>query len=191
MSINPNPQGKGLTPVLDSLTDSRAMVPVPAKDIQQISNELFTSLFVLHSSFGFRPVIGKHYYLYKQASLFRLSLISPDEWGGDSFGQYVGQCMLQKDVTWTLNIDEAAARDPILMGLIRQQKKVMEQLLESRQLIDEALPFYVASLPFYQRALASGLAASLRTSMIKSGIQGLSYRQAAKLLETNKQASTD
>ena len=58
-SKNPNPQGKGLVPVLDSITASRTTVSVPPKHIEQISSELFTSLFVLHSQFQFKPVVGK------------------------------------------------------------------------------------------------------------------------------------
>ena len=182
MSKNPNPQGKGLTPVLDSLRDSRALVSVSAKDVRQIGHELFTSLFVLHSRFHFKPVVGKCYYLYRQKSVFRLSLVSPQEWGNNVFGQFVGECVLQKDITWTLNIDVVASQDPILMNLIAQRQKEFEQILKARQTLDEVLPFYLDSLPFYQRVFASGLAASLRTSMIKSGIQSLSYKQAASLL---------
>lgn len=181
MNKNPNPQGKGLTPVLDSLQESRAMVPVLAKDIGQISHELFTSLFVLHSQFQFKPVIGKCYYLYHKQSIFKLSLVSPKEWGNDAFGQFVGECMLQKDITWTLNIDASAARDPVLMSLIAHRRAEFEQVLKSNKTIDEILPFYLDTLPFYQRVFASGMAASLRTSLVKSGIQGLSFRQAERL----------
>ena len=55
----PNPQGKGLVPILDSLVQSRASISVPPKHIEQITSELFTSLFVLHSQFQFKPVIGR------------------------------------------------------------------------------------------------------------------------------------
>lgn len=184
MNKNPNPQGKGLTPVLDSLQASRALVAVPAKDVRQISNELFTSLFVLHSRFQFKPVVGKGYWLYRQGSVFKLSLIAPQEWGGEGFGQYVGECVLQKDMTWTLNLDQAASGDAFLMGLIGRRRAEFEQALQEKQTLDEVLPFYLCSLPFYQRVFASGLAASLRSSMRKSHIQGLSYSQAVKKLNS-------
>jgi hypothetical protein len=111
MNRQPNPQGKGLTPVLDSLTRSRAQRALPAKRVDQISSELFTSLFVLHSDFSFKPVPGRRYCLYRKADRFRLSLIAPQEWGDARFGQYIGECVLQPDLTWTLRFDERAARD--------------------------------------------------------------------------------
>ena len=182
MQKNPNPQGKGLAPVLEGLQSSRAMVSVPAKDVEQISHELFTSLFVLHSQFQFRPVVGKCYYLYRKQSVFRLSLISPREWRTETFGQFVGECRLQKDITWTLNLDASAVRDSVLMSLIAHRRAEFEKVLKSSKTIDEILPFYLGTLPFYQRVFASGLAASLHLSLVKSGHQGLTYRQAKQLL---------
>ena len=181
MNKDANPQGKGLVPVLASLADSRAIVSVVAKHINQISSELFTSLFVLHSHFQFKPVIGKSYWLYQRKHQFQLSLISPDEWGGN-FGLFVGECVLQKDVTWTLTLDTVAANTKSLMNLIEQKRHEYEQALTSVDSVDKLLPFYLEGLPFYQRVFASALANSLKGSMIKSGIQGLSYAQAQKSL---------
>jgi hypothetical protein len=182
MSINPNPQGKGLTPVLDSLRESRISIPAPSKHMEQISSELFTSLFVLHSKFQFKPVVNKKYWLYRRDNQFQLSLISPQEWGGSGFGQYIGECMMQEDVTWTLALDERAAQDRELMGLIEKRRREFEQALGAADDVTKALPFYVESLPFYQRVFASALANSLKESMLKSGIHGLSYDQARKQL---------
>jgi len=184
MNKDANPQGKGLVPVLASLADSRSIVPVVPKHINQISSELFTSLFVLHSHFQFRPVIGKSYWLYQRQQEFQLSLISPAEWGSD-FGFFVGECVLQKDVTWTLTLDTTAANNKSLMSLIEQRRKEYEQALTLAGSVDEVLPFYLEGLPFYQRVFASALANSLKGSMIKSGIQGLSYTQAQKALSAN------
>lgn len=181
MNKHANPQGKGLVPVLASLADSRAVVSVAPKHINQISSELFTSLFVLHSHFQFKPVIGKYYWLYQRQDKFQLSLISPDEWGSN-FGLFVGECVLQTDVTWTLTLDIAAANNKNLMRLIEQRRKEYEQALTLADSVEEVLPFYLEGLPFYQRVFASALANSLKGSMIKSGIQGLSYFQAQKAL---------
>jgi len=179
----PNPQGKGLVPVLDSLTDSRARIAVPAKHIDQISSELFTSLFVLHSKFHFKPVIGKSYYLYRRADdSFHLSMIKPQEWGGTSFGHFVGECVLQQDISWTLHLDTTAAEDEGLRRLIEDRRRQFDTALHAAETIDELLPVYLGSLPFYQRVFASALANSLQASMHKSGIQGLSYAQAKGLL---------
>jgi len=181
MNKHANPQGKGLVPVLASLADSRAVVSVVPKDINQISSELFTSLFVLHSRFQFKPVFGKSYWLYQRQDEFQLSLISPDEWGSE-FGLFMGECVLQKDATWTLMLDTAAANNKSLMNLIEQRRKEYEQALALVDSVEEVLPFYLKDLPFYQRVFASALASSLKGSMIKSGIQGLSYTQAQKAL---------
>jgi hypothetical protein len=182
MNRNPNPQGKGLAPVLDSLTASRTQLSVPPKRVDQISSELFTSLFVLHSEFHFKPVPGKRYCLYRKADGFRLSLITPAEWGDGRFGQYIGECVLQPDLTWTLRFDERAAQDQRLLALIESQRRAFEQRLAAAESLDSALPVFDASLPFFRRVFASALAHSLGLSMRKSGILGLSYRQAQGLL---------
>ncbi|KPJ95280.1 MAG: hypothetical protein AMJ53_03100 [Gammaproteobacteria bacterium SG8_11] len=179
---NPNPQGKGLVPVLDSLAASRPAINVPPKFIEQISSELFTSLFVLESQFHFKPVVGKPYWLYRQGQVFKLSLISPTEWRG-GFGQFVGECQLQSDITWTLILDEQAASDSELMQLIANKRRELDTQLRAADTLEEVLPVFRASLPFYQRVFASALAHSLGVSMQKSGIKQLSYRQAQKLLD--------
>jgi len=187
MNKQANPQGKGLVPILESLASSRALVSVVPKHIKQISSELFTSLFVLHSHFHFKPVVGKSYWLYRRAEEFQLSLISPQEWGGDGFGSFVGECVLQHDVTWTLRLDTAAANEKDLMSLIENKRREFEVALCSAESVDEVLPFYLEDLPFYQRIFAAALANSLKGSMIKSGIQGLSYVQAQKCLLTDNE----
>jgi hypothetical protein len=180
----PNPQGKGLVPVLDSLAASRPTAAVPPKHIEQISSELFTSLFVLHSQFQFKPVIGKPYWLYRKDRAFKLSLISPEEWRG-GFGQYIGECQLQSDITWTLKLDEQAARDARLMQLIAARRAEFEANLQAADNLEHILPVFDTTLPFYQRVFASALAHSLGMSMQKSGIAGLPYHKAIKLLGQN------
>ncbi|MCG6968756.1 MAG: DUF2452 domain-containing protein [Gammaproteobacteria bacterium] len=180
-SKNPNPQGKGLVPVLDSITASRVSVSVPPKHIEQISSELFTSLFVLHSQFQFKPVVGKSYWLYRKNQCFKLSLISPEQWRG-GFGQYVGECHLQSDITWTLKLDRQAAKDRQLMQLIASRRAEFEAKLQAAETLEQILPVFESALPFYQRLFASALANSLGTSMRKSGIASLPYNKAIKLL---------
>lgn len=178
----PNPQGKGLVPVLNSLAASMPTVHVPPKFMAQISSELFTSLFVLNSRFQFKPVVGKSYWLFRRGHTFRLSLISPAEWGSTAFGQFVGECRLQTDITWTLALDPKAALDSELMNVIAQKRTQFEAKLQSSESLKEVLPVFEPSLPFYQRALAAGLARSLHISMEKSGIHNLPYEKAKLLL---------
>lgn len=182
---NPNPQGKGLVPVLDSIAASRPMTNVPPKYIEQISSELFTSLFVLHSRFQFKPVVGKAYWLYRTGKIFKLSLISPAEFRG-AFGQYVGECQLQRDITWTLKLDEESANDTDLMQFILEKRAEFEAKLQAAETLERILPVFDASLPFYQRVFASALAHSLGVSMQKSGINRLPYQQAQQLISHNK-----
>jgi hypothetical protein len=186
MSVNPNPQGKGLLPVLSDVQSSRARVDIPPKDIDRVTNELFTSLFVLESEFSFRPVVGREYYLYLKDGRFRLSLIRPDEWQGGIFGRYIGLCMLQRDVTWTIEMDEEAAGDEHLRRLIREKREALEKSLSDVKRLGDALPVYIESLPYYQRVFASALANSLGISMQLSGIKDLTYGEAKRMLENGK-----
>lgn len=191
MSYSPNPQGKGLVPVLESLASSRAAIAVPPKQIDQISSELFTSLFVLESDFKFKPVVGKSYWLYRKGERFWLSMLAPEEWSAATHGQVIGECTLQEDITWTLTLDDAAAQDTALMNLIQAKKLDFERKLEAAEQVDGVLPVFDESLPFYQRVFASALAHSLRVSMQKSGIEGLSYDEARGLLTDQSDSSGD
>ena len=90
--------------------------------------------------------------------------------------------MLQPDLTWTLRFDARAAQDRQLLALIESQRKAFERRLAAAETLDSALPAFDASLPFYRRVFAAALAHSLGLSMRKSGILGLTYRQAQGLL---------
>jgi len=182
MSKTPNPQGKGLAPVLENLVACRPRVAVPAKRIEQITRELFTSLFVLESEFRFRPVMGRRYWLYRRGERFRLSLVSPQECaGGGLFGRVVGACQLQPDLTWTLELDQAAEADSELLAYIARRRQALEEALQAADTVADVLPVYEARLPFYQRVFAAGLAGSLATSLQRGGLAGLGYRQVLAL----------
>jgi len=180
----PNPQGKGLVTAFASLEESRARVSVPPKHIDQVSNELFTSLFVLQSRFHFKPAVGRPYWLYRRDNQFDLSMISPREWNGSRDGEAIGECELQPDITWVLQLEEQAAEDNELLAYIEDRRRKFEQARAAAGTLDFAMPYYVAELPFYQRVFASVLACSLRDSMNKSNICGLNYVQARDLLES-------
>lgn len=186
----PNPQGKGLVPFLRDVAASRVKKSVPPKKIDQIAGELFTSLFVLESDFAFRPVVEKEYYLYRKDGRFRLSLVSPAQWTGELFGQFVGICVLRHDITWTIEMDEQASLDEGLSRFIEVRKEDFEKDLERAERLADTLPVYCASLPYYQRLFASALAGSLGISMQLSGIQDLTYREAKGLLDHEKEKAT-
>lgn len=180
---NPNPQGKGLPATTALLSEINRLAVSPAKHIEQIANELFTSLFVLQSQFKFRPVIGKSYWLYQKTSIFRLSLIGPEEWKNSEFGIFIGRCELHPDMTWSMELSDKAFSDPALINFIEKQKQRFDEKLNNADRLEHILPAYESSLAFYQRAFLAALSHSLGTSMAKSGITRLNYEQAQLMLE--------
>lgn len=183
MSKNPNPQGKGGSPVLATLDAQRAgLAAVPAKHIEQVATELFTSLFVLESDFRFKPVIGKPYYLYQQGERFWLGLSPPRMMRESVAGRFIGTCELQPDMTWTLELAEDVAADPTFMAYIEQKRAAFEQRLDEAETVDDVLPVHERRFAFYRRASAFAVAHSLGRSMTQAGISGLSYDEARGLL---------
>ncbi len=183
MSRKPNPEGKGQVPVLAALAASRAAAAVaPPKHIERVSTELFTSLFVLESDFNFKPVPGRSYWLYRKRERFWLSLIPPHEWGEGVYGRFIGECRLQPDMTWTLELAEEVAADDAFMQFLADKREAFEHRLEEAETVDDVLPVHESQMPFYQRAFAFALSHSLGASMDQSGIRGLSYNEARGLL---------
>jgi hypothetical protein len=181
----PNPQGKGLVPVLQGLQQHWERLQVPPKQIDQISLELFTSLFVLQSDFSFTPVPGMQYWMYECRGAYRLMLVGPAEWNGALPGRCVGLCELQQDRTWTLALEPEVASDRQFMETIEARRRNLEALLEQAETVEEVLPAYENGLGYQSRVLAFILGRSLRTSMQLAGINALSYDTARGLLGTD------
>ena len=186
MQKNPNPQGKGLTPLLSGLAAARPDKLLPPKQVEQVTNELFTSLFVLSARFEFKPICGKRYWLYLIDEEFRLFTIAPNAWSGRNPGLYIGECELQEDITWTVNIDEQVVNENWFNDLLSQTHKRITSELEQVEFLEDAMPYHVSKMPYYQRLLAYGLGVSLKASMQGAGINQLSYKQAAKLITVEK-----
>lgn len=188
---NPNPQGKGQVPVLAALTEhQQTAAALPPKHIEQVSVELFTSLFVLESDFNFKPVPGKDYWLYQKEGRFWLSPVPPQEWHPTVYGRYIGECRLQEDMSWTLLLADEVANDTAFMRYLEDKRERFERDLEEADSLDDALPVHESRFPFYQRAFAYALAHSLGTSMEHAGIRGLTYNEALGLL-THQPESDD
>ena len=179
---NPNPQGKGLVPVLAALGNASSGVRIVPKHLEQMTADLFTSMFVLESRFSFKPVLGRRYWLYRYGERFQLSPMSPQQWSVPTFDQVIGCCELHDDLAWTLDLTEDTAQDAVFLAYIRTRRETLEQALQASPTLEAALPVYVGSLPFYQRVFASALASSLGKSMQLSGIAQLTYQQAFKAL---------
>jgi len=181
----PNPQGKGLVPVLAALSAATYQSVALPKQIEQIASELFTSMFVLESSFGFKPVPGRSYWLYRQSDRYKLSLLSPQQWSAAVFGEVIGSCVLHGDLTWTLELSEEASNDAEFMAYIAERRRLFGEDLQAAETVDDLLPVFQESLPFYSRVFASAMAGSLGRSMQLSGIKGLSYDEARGLLTSD------
>src|SRR5688572_10768116 len=148
---NPNPQGKGIVPVLQGLQQHWRQPVVLPKQIDQIEMELFTSLFVLQSELKFSPVPHKSYWMYETASEYRLLLVGPDEWHKPYPGRFIGECVLQTDRTWTLMLDDALAEDTTFMNMIEKQRAKLHKALENAAKIDDILPAFETSLSYHGR----------------------------------------
>lgn len=179
MSKNPNPQGKGGSPVLAALSERRAaLADVPPKRIEQVTTELFTSLFVLESEFRFQPVPGVTYYLYRKPERFWLSPTPPRILTEDVAGRFIGTCELQRDMVWTLELAPEVAGDPAFMEYLARKRAAFERRLGEVRTMDDVLPVYESRYSFYRRASAFALAYSLGRSMEQTGIRELSYHEA-------------
>jgi len=182
MPVNPNPQGKGLVPVLQGLQQHWSRIQVPPKQIDQISVELFTSLFILQSEFKFSPVPLRSYWLYQVRKRYRLLMVGPQEWHTPYPGRFIGRCRLQNDRTWTLDLDPLVAQDEAFLDTIEGQRRALEAELMQAPSLDEVMPGCIEALGYQGRALAYILGRSLRASMQLSGIHALTYSEAKGLL---------
>ena len=175
-----NPQGKGLVPTLEAWHATQPQ-GVEEKSAGRILTDYFITLLVLSAEFDFRPVPGSAYYLYLRDTRWRLSLISPEEWGKRMPGRCLGRCRLQTDMTWSLELIADLQHDaPMRDALVGFHGGFLE-LLERHETLEDGLPHYVAGLPYYRRLLAAGLATSLSRSLY---ISGLADRSARHWLET-------
>lgn len=185
---NPNPQGKGGSLVLSTLDAQRSqLATVPAKQIDQVTTELFTALFVLESNFRFKPVPGKTCYLYHRQGQSYVCLTAPDVLGEEIAGRFIGRCCLQTDMTWTLDLAPSVAADDSFMAYLEKRRQDFEQKLEQASRVDDVLPVYEKQLSFYSRAMGFAVAHSLGRSMALAGISGLTYDEARGML-THQQA---
>lgn len=168
-----NPQGKGLVPMLEHWHALRP-APAAAKDPGRLLADYCLSSLILSSRFSFKPVVGQTYYLYWCQSEWRLSLVSPEEWGARHPGSYAGACQLQTDLTWQLLAPGDVGHDQELAGALGAFLEAFVDSIEQADDIESALPNYLAHLPYYQRMLATGLATSLKFSARRAGLAGQS-----------------
>ena len=173
--INPegNPDGKGLVPVMDALNALRPWAAAP-KAPETILRDFCLSTLVLSARFDFRVVPNKTYYLYRAADGWRLSLISPSEWGKRCPGPFIAEATLATDMTWDMQLSSELGNDPALVDELSQHLQGFLARLSVAETLEDALPTYEACLPYQQRMMATALSSSLQTSLLLSGLAGQS-----------------
>jgi hypothetical protein len=160
---NPNPQGKGMVPVLRDWATLQPTVSGPKSPPDFLRDYCISSL-VLAAHFRFKPVVGRDYFLYGSEQGWSLSLIAPQEWGQRKAGQFVACCRLRPDMTWQMDTSRLEEHSPAVV-MASTFIRAFVDTLAGQASITEHLPFYVAALPYYQRLLATALASSLQRTL--------------------------
>jgi len=159
-----NPEGKGLNGFLLDWYQSEPR-GVIAKPQRQVLAEFFTSMLVLSAKFKYKPAVGVGNYLYWINGEWRLSLIAPDEWSDERRAGFAGTCVLQRDMTWTITPSDLLAEDNPVSDAVGRFYDAFAETMDTNLTLEEILPFYVGSMPYYQRLYASALSRSIRGAM--------------------------
>ena len=145
-----NPEGKGLNGFLLDWYESSPK-GVIAKPRRQLLAEFFTSMLVLSAAFKYRPAIGTANYLYWTNDEWSLSLIAPHEWSAERRAGFAGICMLQHDMTWTIEPSELLAEDNPVSNAIARFYDAFAEILDTDRTLEEILPFDAGRLRYSQR----------------------------------------
>jgi hypothetical protein len=182
---NPNPQGKGVVPVLRDWGTVQPVALGPKSPADFLRDYCISSL-VLAAHFRFKPVVGRRYFLYGNAQGWSLSLIAPEEWGQRKVGEFVASCRLRPDMTWDMDTSRLEEHSPAVT-MVRTFIRGFIDTLGGQDCITTHLPFYIAGLPYYQRLLATALASSLQRTLPATGddVQALLCAQAVAPLLAN------
>lgn len=156
-----NPEGKGVNGFLLDWHQSEPRAVV-AKPQRQVLAEFFTSMLVLSAKFKYRPAVDVPNYLYWIDGEWLLSLIAPEEWTDVHRAGFVGTCVLHRDMTWTIAPSDLIGEDNAVSDAIARFYDAFAETLDTDLTLEEVLPFYVRSMPYYQRLYASALSRSIR-----------------------------
>jgi len=176
-----NPEGKGVSGfMLDWYrSEPRGVV---AKPQRQVLAEYFTSMLVLSANFKYKPVVGVSNYLYLVNGDWALSLIGPEEWTEERRAGFVGTCILQRDMTWTIAPSELLAGDNPVSDAVGRFYDAFAETLDTKLTLEEILPFYVGTMPYYQRLYANALSRSIRAAVTLGDQQSIPCRDWRMLL---------
>ena len=170
-----NPEGKGLNGFLLDWYKSEPR-GVVAKPQRQVLAEFFTSMLVLSAQFKYEPAAGVANYLYCMDGEWSLSLIAPHEWTDERRAGFVGTCVLHDDMTWTIEPSELLAEDNAVSDAVGRFYDAFAESLDTDMTIEEILPFYTGSMPYYQRLYASALSRSIRAAVTIGDQRNVSCR---------------
>ena len=171
-----NPEGKGAHPFL---ADWQATTPrgVVEKPERQVLAELFTSMLVLSAAFKYQPVPGAPNYLYWTDGQWSLSLIAPHEWSNDRRAGFAGTCVLQRDMTWTIDPSGRLHANTAVTDAVRRFYAGFARMLDTDLTLEEILPDYAGNLSYFQRLYASALSRSLRGTLTRGDQAAKSCRR--------------
>jgi len=135
----------------------------------------------LSAEFHFKPVPQQDYYLYwrhnSSGSPWRLSLIEPEKLGTLSFGQFVGCCHLQADMTWSISPSPQLTEQTSVLTALQEFAEQFQSANQNGNSLEQQLPFFVDELPFYRRLAATALSSSLSRSITLSDLAGIPSQQ--------------
>ena len=144
--------------------------------------EYFTSMLVLSASFKYKPSIGTSNYLYLVGGDWMLSLIAPHEWSEERRNGFVGTCVLQDDMTWTIEPSANLAAEGPVSDAVARFYDAFADTLDTDLTLEEILPFYVGRMPYYQRLYANALSRSIRATVTLGDQRDLRSRDWRLLL---------
>ena len=171
-----NPEGKGVSGFLLDWYRSQPR-NIVAKPRQQVLAELFTSMLALSATFKYRPVAERSNYLYWIDGQWSLSLIAPEEWSDERRAGFVGEFVLQRDMTWTITPSVSLIARKSVSDALRRFYDAFVDTFDTDRSFEEILPFHVQSMPYYQRLYASALSRSMRTTVTLGGQASTTCRE--------------
>lgn len=171
-----NPEGKGVNGVMLDWyrTEPRGLV---VKSQRQVLAEFFTSMLVLSAHFKFQPSIGVRNYLYCLDGRWSLSLIAPEEWSDRHYTGFIGTCVLQPDMTWTINPSEQLFTEKPLSDAVGRFFDAFADTLDTDLTLEDILPFYMRRMPYWQRMHANALSRSIRGAITLGGQASMKARE--------------
>ena len=176
---DPNPQGKGLVPVLRDWWSVQPRMGAAKPAVDLLRDYCFSAL-VLAAKFRFQPRPGNSYFLYSGERDWILSLVAPREWGDRAPGDFVATCHLGYDMTWQLEFGPLD-RDGEPFSRLQAFVGGFAECVARQDAPEEELPYYAADLPYHQRMLATGLSVSLRHSIRELEVASLQQVARAAL----------